>query len=744
MALETKVIYDTNSGFTNPTTITKNGQPQNVSLQGLSANTGHYVKAEIWRDGGLQNTSSIETFTTLPVGVITLTHDQTVRRGYAYDVTYAYTSTYAPAYSTLSTNGSTFQGVIDSANSKVTFTVTGLTSGNAYLTEVEMGDIYGESATVQGTIVATVVNEITIVDTEAKSTEVDIAVEYVVDGGFYAGYVDYWYSTDDPSTDPALGRVSFNDGETLVTVDNLTNSTAYKFRAGMTLGDETTNIYSNVVVTTPVDFSSEYFTIVNVSGQSNTISYTCNRDPVVGMEVSTDGGTTWSQITPAISGTLAVLSSGGEVMMKHTGALGNYSQRFNIVSTGLISARGNIASLTHGSDFIGTKTMPDYAFYGLFSDNTKLVDASEVSFSSFRETSSHGCEFMFAYCIRLRFPPAELSMNGVGAYGYAYMLRGCTSLINAPELPSTSLGEHCYYMMFHDCTSLTTAPELPSTSLASYCYSYMFYRCTSLIYTPRLRATNMVDNCYYGMFNGCSSMTRPSALPSTSLAYYCYAQMFKDCTSLESAPSLPATLLYERCYYEMFRGCSSLRTAPTLNATTLHKGCYESMFMYCTSLTTAPSLPVTSLRESCYSTMFKGCTSLTTAPTLSATTLINACYKSMFEECTSLTTAPNLPATSLVSSCYNNMFRSCTALVTPPSLKHVTSWAVRSMQYMFRNCTSLDVAYAPSVSIWNTSYADNWLLDTAASGTVYKPADLDIPDDNPDGVPVGWTTQDYQ
>ena len=63
---------------------------------------------------------------------------------------------------------------------------------------------------------------------------------------------------------------------------------------------------------------------------------------------------------------------------------------------------------------------------------------------------------------------------------YEYMFSGCSSLIQAPELPATTLAANCYAFMFYECPSLIQAPELPATTLAFRCYKDMFSSCTSL------------------------------------------------------------------------------------------------------------------------------------------------------------------------------------------------------------------------------------------------------------------------
>ena len=112
-----------------------------------------------------------------------------------------------------------------------------------------------------------------------------------------------------------------------------------------------------------------------------------------------------------------------------------------------IRARGNIASLNHGSNDL-YKT--DYLTYDPTGDS---------------------------YC-------------------YYGMFSGCTSLVQAPELPATKLAKYCYSDMFNGCTSLVQAPELPATKLAKYCYSGMFDGCTSLVQAPELPATTLASNCY--------------------------------------------------------------------------------------------------------------------------------------------------------------------------------------------------------------------------------------------------------
>ena len=248
------------------------------------------------------------------------------------------------------------------------------------------------------------------------------------------------------------------------------------------------------------------------------------------------------------------VTAGNKIMWKGTCTPSNTGIG-KFSSTGTFNAYGNTMSIVHGDNFRNSITISDYQFASLF-NNTKVVNAENL------------------------------------------------------VLPATTLNRSCYFEMFQGCTSLTTTPELPATTLANYCYQYMFKGCRSLVNAPELPAETLANYCYCCMFLGCTSLTTAPNLPATTLAEYCYDEMFTGCTSLVTAPTLPATTLAEYCYSGMFNGCTGLTSAPELPATTLADGCYYDMFRGCTSLTTAPVLPATTLTLSCYSHMFYGCTNL--------------------------------------------------------------------------------------------------------------------------------------
>ena len=201
---------------------------------------------------------------------------------------------------------------------------------------------------------------------------------------------------------------------------------------------------------------------------------------------------------------------------------------------------------------------------------------------------------------------------------------------------STPLSEYVFFALFEGCTSLLSAPELPTTTMEYGCYAQMFSGCTALKSTPELPAEVLAMNCYQRMFRGCSTLTSAPKLPATTMAQSCYFGMFSECTELTSAPELPAKVLASNCYGMMFKGCSALTSAPELPATEMKSYCYNSMFANCTSLKFAPELPAKRLESNCYLCMFEGCTSLTSAPELPATELVSNCYEFMYKDCHNL------------------------------------------------------------------------------------------------------------
>lgn len=185
----------------------------------------------------------------------------------------------------------------------------------------------------------------------------------------------------------------------------------------------------------------------------------------VNLQYSTDDGETWTNYTftnyynGRYSGITITLSKVGDSVKfrGNNNKLNVDGRNYHMFKmTGKVSAKGDVTSLLNGSG--GNVTLPSFAFYNMFN--------------------------------------------------------GCTSLITAPELPSTTLAEYCYYMMFR-LTSLTKAPELPATTLATSCYYNLFNGCNNLSYIKALFTTTpsatYTGNWVYGVASSGTFVKNSSA-----------------------------------------------------------------------------------------------------------------------------------------------------------------------------------------------------------------------------------------
>lgn len=236
-----------------------------------------------------------------------------------------------------------------------------------------------------------------------------------------------------------------------------------------------------------IDYSKEYLTFEALEDTTFTFSQNA-------LQYSINDGKTWVALTASAES--PTVSVGNKIMWKQTDLTPFNSYGIGIFSaTGNFKVYGNIMSLYYGDNFIGQTNLTgkNYAFYLLFYNNDKLVDASNL----------------------------VLPATTLPAYCYQNMFYNCIALITAPKLPATTLAENCYGNMFQNCTSLTTAPELPATTLAPSCYQSMFSGCTSLISAPELPATTLKEHSYQYMFSGCTSLNYIKCLATDMSATNC-------------------------------------------------------------------------------------------------------------------------------------------------------------------------------------------------------------------------------
>lgn len=195
---------------------------------------------------------------------------------------------------------------------------------------------------------------------------------------------------------------------------------------------------------------SGYFYVTNTSSSAGTLTINAGNALGNDLEYSTDG-VNWTTADSNAPFSLTV-PSGANVYMRGT----NYNWQNKTLNMDVAhTVGGNILSIIDKTNYASMTSLSGYgsAFYAFFNGNTNLTSAGDMNFGNVT-TLTGNC--------------------------YQYMFWGCTSLVQAPELPATTLASSCYHQMFYGCTSLVQAPELPATTLPNNCYYNMFYDCTSL------------------------------------------------------------------------------------------------------------------------------------------------------------------------------------------------------------------------------------------------------------------------
>ena len=489
-----KLTYGSTDGLIRPESLQETGRPSSMTMQGLSPNVQYYTQAELYDGLQLVSQSLQETFTTLRAGTITLTHVSDSRTGNDYIVTYSVSNTYALSSSIMTINNTNIQGVI--SGSTITFTVSGLTMGQTYSYSISTIDLYGEIDTTSGSLTTVAQNYINITYSSRTSSSVTFDLDYVSDGGFYEGYIEYWSSEKDPSTDQADGHTFFQDGADTVTQSNLDDGTTYKFRATILQSVGGTEIHSSVVTqsTESQDYSGDYLTITSTSA-NNTIYFKSVVSWTTGsIDYSTDNGSTWSTVSGGTSGngnTLATLGIGDKLILRSTNIRGGDNK---LNASGSYTVSGNLASLQFGDNF-NVSGQTAQSFSGFFKQNP-VTSAKDLYLGAYSTMVASSFSRLFDGCTSLTTPPSSLPATTLANYCYQFMFNGCTSLTTAPSISATSVPESAFSNMFNNCSSLTTAPDLKQvTSVGTSGMQNMYYRCSRLTtaYAPTVSTWSETD-----------------------------------------------------------------------------------------------------------------------------------------------------------------------------------------------------------------------------------------------------------
>lgn len=245
----------------------------------------------------------------------------------------------------------------------------------------------------------------------------------------------------------------------------------------------------------------------------------------------------WIEVTSSQDndglGTIICTVIGNDIVRfrgNNSSGYGNYHQ-FKTSNGCSLYAYGNINSLLSKEQFVTITTITNtgYIFSNLFMDLSALT--SHLSYKLLlpaTDVKGYGAYMaMFKNCINITKLPVILGECINGNSTYANMFEGCTSLIEAPKLPTTLSSQRTFMRMFLNCTNLVTPPKLPSTNLTQYCYLSMFEGCTSLTTAPELPATILVGDCYYRMFFNCSNLNNIKCLATDISATRCTSEWVK-------------------------------------------------------------------------------------------------------------------------------------------------------------------------------------------------------------------------
>ena len=335
------------------------------------------------------------------------------------------------------------------------------------------------------------------------------------------------------------------------------------------------------------DYSKEYFTIEalknttirlhknTTSGKKRSVAFSRN-------------GKTWSMLVT--QGDIfdyeydnVELSAGEKIYIKASDWSNvTTSDYVYFTSSSNINVYGNANSIID-INFKTRNIMRKYMFYKLFY-NLPIVDASNLVLPS--TPGDYSYQSMFENCAQLVYPPKTLSGTKVGLYGCSDMFKGCSSLIDVPDLPATTLDGYAYSGMFQNCTSLTVLPKLNHITTITYWapFRYTFSGCQS------------IKDARWDKYGG---RLLPNHLTVTGGG---------------------------SAYELMFSFCSGLKYAPELTETSPHTGEYNNMFAYCTSLYMLIT-HATSLGSNYFSDIVKGTGKRGTVRQASDVTWDSAQYK---------------------------------------------------------------------------------------------------------------------
>lgn len=282
------------------------------------------------------------------------------------------------------------------------------------------------------------------------------------------------------------------------------------------------------------------------------------------LEETTDGGITWSYVTPLSSRTSEDVIEYDSVDCGYVPPVANYFKITSLAANNTITLRNN-SRLSSASTFsYSTDNGVTWSSFSLTSRQTQTIATinSGDTILMYGTNTTLGSNYNVGHYFRatgdyeisgeisslVNGNATDTDLSGKSPYTFAMLFSGDTHLVSAEYLKvsSTALPDSCFNSTFRSCTSLVKAPELPSTVLGYESYSSMFEGCTALAYPPtELNFTTISSNG--NSYNRMFTMSRNSKV-SAAMTYT--PKMFGDWGSVA-----PATR-----NMQMFAGNGSLQT----------------------------------------------------------------------------------------------------------------------------------------------------------------------------------------
>ena len=243
----------------------------------------------------------------------------------------------------------------------------------------------------------------------------------------------------------------------------------------------------------------------------------------------------------------------------------------------------------------------------------------------------------------------------------------------------------------------------PSTTLANNLYRGD----TKLIYAPNIDTSNVTR--MVSMFDGCTSLTTVPLFDTSKVTNM--TQIFSNCSNLPTVPLFDTSKVTSM--NNMFQGCSRLTSVPAFDTSKVTD--MYGVFSGCTSLTTVPELDTSNVTS--MNNMFLDCSRLTSVPAFDTSKVTS--MSSMFSNCGSLTSVPELDTSNVTNM--SSIFNNCPSLTMIEGISF-KSYNASTMSYSvlvgyihnksIRKAVFKDIGYHNNAKQFNTSYIDNWGVNT--------------------------------